>query len=72
VEQAIKAQVELIARDAANKAVDYHASNCGFTRENISNRLRISEISFAKLIGLMIGSGIFSGATISALSHLIR
>ena len=54
--------IRMLARDEANRAILAHLQLCPLTRDNIANRLRTLEISYGRLIGFLLGSGILGGA----------
>jgi hypothetical protein len=60
-----------IARKEAERAVDYHATHCGFTVNECEKRLRNLEGRFMLLTGFMAGSGFIGGATGAAVIKLL-
>jgi len=63
-------QVKLIAREEARLVIHEHLTLCPLNQLEIEPRLRKLEISYARLIGFMTGSGILSGASFFTLSKL--
>jgi hypothetical protein len=63
--------IRLIARDEISQALAAHLSLCPLAGQDLPARLRSLEISYARLIGYMIGSGLIAGLSSSALSRLI-
>jgi hypothetical protein len=61
----------LLARDEISKALIAHLSLCPLAGQDVSTRLRNLEVSYARLVGYMIGSGLISGASIFALSKTL-
>lgn len=61
----------LVARDEAERAVDRHALNCPFAAARVEVRLRTLEISYARLLGFLLGSGILGGAAGGAVAKLL-
>ncbi len=62
----------LIARDEANQAILSHLSLCPLARENVTARLTALEISYGRLIGFLLGSGILGGLAGGVVSKLIK
>lgn len=60
-----------LARKEAEQIVDYHASHCGFTVNDVEKRLRNVEGRFMLLTGFMFGSGFLGGATGAALIKVL-
>jgi hypothetical protein len=54
-------QTRAIAAEEAYRAIHKHAQECSFAKEEISKRLRYVEISLARLVGFLIGSGVLGG-----------
>ena len=61
----------LIAEAAARQVVIEHISHCPFLADKISDRLRNLEISFGRLIGFMLGSGLLGGVAGSIVAKLM-
>jgi hypothetical protein len=59
----------LIVRDEIAAARRTHGLLCPFTTDAVATRLRQMEISYARLVGLMVGSGFLSGSACAALMH---
>ena len=74
--QAIRERVSIVEVVSGyvglKKAGRNHIGLCPFAKQNVEDRLRILETSFAKLIGFMLGSGALGGATGALLSHLLK
>jgi hypothetical protein len=62
----------LIARDEANRAILQHLKLCPLAEQDVADRLRSLELSFWKLTGFMVGSGILGGGTGALLSQLLK
>ncbi len=60
-------QVQAIARQITDAVILQHLNLCPFTTLHIEKRLRTLELSYAKLIGFMLGSGLLGGAAGGAL-----
>jgi len=67
MDTASKAEIKLITQEITNSSIDYHASNCPFKTQDITGRVRNLELSLAKLIGFMFGSGLLGGTAGAAL-----
>ena len=65
-------RIRLIAREVAEDKVIQHLSLCPFSKGNIESRLRLIEISFARLVGFMLGSGIIGGTIGATLGQIIK
>ena len=65
------ATTRLIAEAAARQIVIEHIALCPFAADNISDRLRNMETSFARLVGFMIGSGLLGGAAGAVVARLM-
>jgi len=61
----------LLANQAADAAIRQHIDLCPLTREDLTERLRKMEINYARLTGMMIGSGLLGGAGGAALIRLL-
>lgn len=64
--------LRLVARDEASKAIQAHLRWCPMIDQKIPERLRSLELSFWKLAGFMLGSGIFGGVTGGLLAKLLN
>ena len=64
-------QLRAVARDEANKALLEHLRLCPFSTFQVETRLRGLEISYARLIGFMGGSGLLGGAVGAAIVQAI-
>lgn len=62
--------IRLISRDEARRVINEHLTICPLATADVVDRIRILELSYARLIGFMTGSGILSGASFFALSKL--
>lgn len=60
----------MIAREEANRIILQHLSLCPFAMDKVSERLRSVELSFSKLVGFMLGSGLLGGAAGAIVNHL--
>ncbi len=61
----------LIAEAAARQVVIEHIGLCPFAGSHIEERVRTLETSFARLVGLLIGSGVLGGAAGAVVSRLM-
>lgn len=57
-----KFATRLIAREEATAAIDRHALACPFAASRVEYRVRCLEISYGRLMGFLLGSGILGGA----------
>jgi len=64
-------QIHLIAREAANAAVIQHLNLCPVIQARVDERLRAVEVSQARLIGFMIGSGLLGGTAGAIVSSFL-
>jgi hypothetical protein len=64
--------IRLIARDEASKAILTHLKLCPLVDQQVATRLRCLELSFWKLVGFMIGSGLLGGCAGSLLTNFLR
>jgi len=56
--------IRMIARDESRRVIQEHLVLCPLNQLGIEARLRGLEISYAKLTGLMIGSGLLSASAV--------
>lgn len=63
-------QTRLIARDEARLVIQEHLTLCPLVQDKLPERLRAIEITQARLIGFMAGSGLLGGLSSLALSKL--
>jgi len=61
----------LIAEAAARQVVIEHLNLCPFAKDKIGERLRNMEISFGRLVGFMLGSGLLGGVAGSIVAKLM-
>lgn len=62
----------LIARDEAERAIQQHLRLCPLATLKVEDRLRGVEISLARLIGFMLGSGLLGGTAGALITKLIH
>ena len=62
----------LIARDEASRAIIQHLRLCPMADQRIPDRLRALELSFWKLVGFMVGSGLLGGIGGALLGKVIH
>lgn len=65
------ATTRLVAEAAARQVVIEHIGLCPFVGSHIEERVRTLETSLARLIGLLLGSGILGGATGAIVAKLM-
>lgn len=58
----------MAARLEAQQAIIQHLNLCPFATQRIEQRLRNLELSYARLIGIMVGAGLIGGASGGTLS----
>jgi hypothetical protein len=61
----------LIAQEESRKVILQHLDLCPFANLQIESRVRNLEISYARLIGFMAGSGLLGGATGAMITRLL-
>jgi hypothetical protein len=61
----------LIAEAAARQVVLEHLNLCPFAKDRVGERLRNIEISFGRLLGFMIGSGLLGGTAGAIVAKLM-
>ena len=66
-----KTGLTAVAEEAARKVIIQHLQLCPFAGLRIEERVRKIENNYARLIGFMLGSGLLSGATAAAVTHLL-
>ena len=62
----------MIARDEARRAIIEHLHLCPFSLDNLNERLRTIEMSFSRLVGFMLGSGLLGGVAGSIVAKLMH
>jgi hypothetical protein len=62
--------IKLIAREEARLVIHEHLTLCPLAQDKIADRLRAVEITQARLIGFMAGSGLLGGISAFGLSKL--
>ena len=55
-----------------DRAIKTHAETCRLQADNIPERLRSLELSYAKLTGFMVGSGLLGGVSGIVASKIIN
>lgn len=63
--------MRLIAKSEAERVIMQHLALCPFATEQVGHRLRTLEISYARLIGFMAGSGLIGGTAGAAIVKAI-
>ena len=61
----------LIAEAAARQVIMEHVNLCPFAADRVGERLRQIEISFGRLVGFMLGSGLLGGLAGSIVAKLM-
>jgi hypothetical protein len=61
-----------LAREEAYKAIAEHTKICPFATEDYSRRIRACEISLARLLGFMAGTGLLGGLVGGLLQHILQ
>ena len=62
----------MVARDEANRAILTHLRLCPFAVDKVNERLRVMEMSFSRLVGFMLGSGLLGGIAGSIVAKLMK
>lgn len=71
MDESNRTETRLIAREEARQIILEHISLCPFVGLNVEDRLRKAEISLAKLLGVMIGTGLFGGTAGAGIIKLL-